>query len=116
MTFTIVHPPPPVSRHTKAELTLQSYDHGGNEIDSQVAKCYGTYQNDDELVVALSTGWYDNGNRCLKFINIRGNGRRVRAMVIDECVSTGGCDDSHDYEPPCGNTIVRASKGVWSAL
>ncbi|KAL4311223.1 hypothetical protein GQ457_01G055450 [Hibiscus cannabinus] len=105
---------PPVSRHTKAKLTLQSYDHGG--IGSQVAKCYGKYPNDDELVAALSTGWYDNGSRCLKFINIRGNGRCVRAMVVDECVSSGGCDDSHDYEPPCGNTIVRASKAVWRTL
>ncbi|KAK8979918.1 hypothetical protein V6N11_066117 [Hibiscus sabdariffa] len=52
----------------------------------RLAECDGQYHNDDELVVALSTGWYDNGNRCLDFINIRGNGRRVRAKVVDECV------------------------------
>ncbi|KAK8502947.1 hypothetical protein V6N11_066122 [Hibiscus sabdariffa] len=105
---------PPVSNHTKANPTLQSFDHGGD--GSPPAECDGQYHNDDELVVALSTGWYDNGNRCLDFINIRGNGRRVRAKVVDECVSSGGCDETHYYKQPCGNTIIRATKADWSAL
>ncbi|GMI73607.1 hypothetical protein HRI_001030000 [Hibiscus trionum] len=105
---------PPVLRHTKANLTLQSFDRGGD--GPPPSECDGRYHNDDELIVALSTGWYDRGKRCLKFINIRGNGRRVRAKVVDECVSSGGCDGGHNYRPPCGNTIVRASKAVWSAL
>ncbi|KAE8660471.1 Kiwellin [Hibiscus syriacus] len=104
----------PVSRHTKANLTLQSFDHAGDE--GQPAECDLKYHDDDELIVALSTGWFDHKGRCSKFINIRDSGRRVRAKVVDECVSSGGCDDAHDYEPPCGNTIVRASKAVWSAL
>ncbi|CAN4119077.1 unnamed protein product [Withania somnifera] len=38
------------------------------------------------------------------------------AKVVDECDSTMGCDDEHDYQPPCPNNIVDASKAVWEAL
>lgn len=27
-----------------------------------------------------------------------------------------GCDDDHDYQPPCRNNIVDASKAVWKGL
>ncbi|KAF9661753.1 hypothetical protein SADUNF_Sadunf19G0101300 [Salix dunnii] len=37
-------------------------------------------------------------------------------MVVDECDSTMGCDADHDYQPPCPNNIVDASKAVWKAL
>lgn len=37
-------------------------------------------------------------------------------MVVDECDSTMGCDDEHDYQPPCPNNIVDASRAVWEAL
>jgi hypothetical protein len=40
----------------------------------------------------------------------------VVAMVVDECDSTMGCDQDHDYQPPCRNNIVDASKAVWEAL
>ncbi|PNX56644.1 ripening-related protein 2-like, partial [Trifolium pratense] len=30
--------------------------------------------------------------------------------------STKGCDEDHDYQPPCPNNIVDASKAVWKAL
>ncbi|KAK8502946.1 hypothetical protein V6N13_100244 [Hibiscus sabdariffa] len=105
---------PPVSHHTKANLTLQSFNYGG--AGGQPANCDGQYHSDDDLIVTLSTGWCDSGRRCNKSINIRGNGRRVRAKIVDECVSSGGCDDAHNYKPPCGNTIVRATKAVWSKL
>nr|KJB60698.1 hypothetical protein B456_009G320200 [Gossypium raimondii] len=72
--------------------------------------------SDDDPVVALSTGWYNNGKRCLNYINIHGNGKSVRAKVVDECDSTMGCDSDHDYQPPCPNNIVDASKAVWKAL
>ncbi|OMP07197.1 hypothetical protein COLO4_07548 [Corchorus olitorius] len=26
------------------------------------------------------------------------------------------CDPDHDYQPPCDNNIVDASKAVWKAL
>ncbi|KAI3743835.1 hypothetical protein L1987_56902 [Smallanthus sonchifolius] len=42
--------------------------------------------------------------------------RSVKAMVVDECDSTMGCDADHDYQPPCPNNIVDASKAVWKAL
>ncbi|KHN42207.1 Putative ripening-related protein 2 [Glycine soja] len=32
------------------------------------------------------------------------------------CDSTKGCDADHDYQPPCANNIVDASKAVWEAL
>ncbi|KAG8363325.1 hypothetical protein BUALT_Bualt19G0010700 [Buddleja alternifolia] len=84
---------PPVSGSTKAVLTINSFQK-----------------------VALSTGWYSGGSRCLNNIKISGNGKSVIAMVVDECDSTMGCDEDHDYQPPCPNNIVDASKAVWKAL
>ncbi|KAK3008021.1 LOW QUALITY PROTEIN: hypothetical protein RJ639_014488, partial [Escallonia herrerae] len=90
---------PSVSSNTKATLTLNSFQKGG-----------------DGGVVALSTGWYNGGGRCHNNVIISANGRSVRAMVVDECDSTMGCDEDHDYQPPCRNNIVDASKAVWKAL
>nr|GEZ69908.1 hypothetical protein [Tanacetum cinerariifolium] len=39
-----------------------------------------------------------------------------RAMVVDEYDSTMGCDADHDYQLPCPNNIVDASKAAWKAL
>ncbi|KAK3001643.1 hypothetical protein RJ639_020742, partial [Escallonia herrerae] len=78
-----------------------------NQNDSD---CY------DTPVIALSTGWFNNRSRCLDFITIFGNGRSVRAKVVDECDSTMGCDSDHDFQPPCPNNIVDASRAVWKAL
>ncbi|KAL6126136.1 hypothetical protein ACLB2K_074187 [Fragaria x ananassa] len=54
--------------------------------------------------------------RCSHYITIHGNGRSVKAKVVDECDSTMGCDPDHDYQPPCPHNIVDASKAVWKAL
>ncbi|KAJ8900513.1 hypothetical protein K2173_025290 [Erythroxylum novogranatense] len=105
---------PPVSDHTKATLTLNSFQKGGD--GGGPSECDNQYHPDDEPVVALSTGWFDNRSRCLKYINIHGNGKSVRAKVVDECDSTMGCDSDHDYQPPCANDVVDASKAVWEAL
>lgn len=35
---------------------------------------------------------------------------------MDECDSTMGCHKAHDYQPPCPNNILDASKAVWKAL
>ncbi|WJX88258.1 hypothetical protein P8452_70366 [Trifolium repens] len=78
--------------------------------------CDNQYHSDDTPVVALSTGWFDNKSKCLHNITISANGRSVVAMVVDECDSTMGCDQDHDYQPPCRNNIVDASKAVWEAL
>ncbi|KAI3975059.1 hypothetical protein MKX01_005170 [Papaver californicum] len=74
------------------------------------------YHSDDTPVVALSTGWFNDVHRCMNNVAITGNGRTIVAMVVDECDSTMGCDDEHDYQPPCSDNIVDASKAVWKAL
>jgi len=43
-------------------------------------------------------------------------GRKVNATVVDECDSTMGCDSDHDFQPPCPNHVVDASKAVWQNL
>ncbi|KAL5132856.1 putative ripening-related protein 2 [Glycine soja] len=105
---------PAVSRHTKAELTLNSFENGGD--GGGPSECDNQYHSDDTPVVALSTGWFNDRSRCLHNITISGNGKSVVAMVVDECDSTMGCDEDHDYQPPCSNNIVDASKAVWKAL
>lgn len=105
---------PPVSSHTKAYLTLNSFEAGGD--GSRPSKCDNQYHSDDTPVVALSTGWFNNKSRCHNNIRITANGRSVVALVVDECDSKMGCDKDHDYLPPCANNIVDASKAVWKAL
>uniref|UniRef100_A0A803M2U5 Uncharacterized protein n=1 Tax=Chenopodium quinoa TaxID=63459 RepID=A0A803M2U5_CHEQI len=90
-------------------LTLRAFQ------NSQ-SKCDNAYHTDNSLVVALSTGWYNSGARCGKMIAISGNGKTVKAKVVDECDSTKGCDAGEGYHPPCGYNIVAASKAVWKAL
>ncbi|KAK2998580.1 LOW QUALITY PROTEIN: hypothetical protein RJ639_023104 [Escallonia herrerae] len=99
---------------TKATLTLNSFQKGGD--GGGPSECDGQYHSDDIPVVALSTGWYSGGGRCHNNIIISANGCSVKAMVVDECDSTMGCDKDHDYQPPCRNNIVDASKAVWKAL
>ncbi|KZV37096.1 hypothetical protein F511_12554 [Dorcoceras hygrometricum] len=105
---------PPVSGSTKAVLTLKRFEEGGD--GGGPSECDNKYHSDETPVVALSTGWYSGGSRCLNNVKISGNGRTVTAMVVDECDSTMGCDEDHDYQPPCPNNIVDASKAVWEAL
>ncbi|KAK2996291.1 hypothetical protein RJ639_026112 [Escallonia herrerae] len=105
---------PSVSSNTKATLTLNSFQKGGD--GGGPSECDNQYHSDDRPVVALSTGWYSGGGRCHNNIIISANGRSVRATVVDECDSTMGCDEDHDYQPPCRNNIVDASKAVWKAL
>ncbi|WJX93023.1 hypothetical protein P8452_74596 [Trifolium repens] len=93
---------PSVSTHTKAYLTLNSFQKGGDR--GGPSECDKRYHSDDTLVVALSTGWFNHRSRCLNNITINANGRNV------------GCDEEHDYQPPCLNNIVDASKAVWKAL
>ncbi|TYG44490.1 hypothetical protein ES288_D11G101100v1 [Gossypium darwinii] len=52
--------------------------------------------------------------RCLKYINIHGNGKTVKAKAVNECDSTMGCDGGHSYQPPCVNNIIDDT--VWEAL
>ncbi|XP_059318165.1 putative ripening-related protein 1 [Lycium ferocissimum] len=105
---------PPVSGKTKAVLTINSFQKGGD--GGGKSECDNKYHSNNKPVVALSTGWFSGEKRCMKNITIYGNGRQTNAMVVDECDSTMGCDDVHDYQPPCDNNIVDASKAVWKAL
>ncbi|KAL6130910.1 hypothetical protein ACLB2K_069288 [Fragaria x ananassa] len=105
---------PPVSHHTKATLTINSFKKGGD--GGAPSECDGKFHSDNNPVVALSTGWFNNRKRCSHYITIHGNGRSVKAKVVDECDSTMGCDPDHDYQPPCPHNIVDASKAVWKAL
>ncbi|XP_051121128.1 putative ripening-related protein 2 [Andrographis paniculata] len=105
---------PAVSESTKAVLNLNGFEKGGDGYSP--ARCDHKYHSDSTPVVALSTGWYNRGRRCLKNITISGNGKSVDAMVVDECVSSIGCNADSDYLPPCGNNIVGASEAVWKAL
>ncbi|KVH92628.1 putative ripening-related protein 1 [Cynara cardunculus var. scolymus] len=105
---------PPVTGNTRAVLTLNSFEAGGD--GGGESTCDNKYHSDNELIVALSTGWFNKSKRCNKFVTINGNGRRVKAKVVDECDSTMGCDEEHDFQPPCRNNIVDASRAVWNSL
>nr|AEM42991.1 ripening-related protein [Siraitia grosvenorii] len=106
---------PPVTRSTRAILTNNDFSQGGDGGDP--SECDGKFHSNSELIVALSTGWYNGGSRCGKNIKIIAkNGRSVLAKVVDECDSINGCDKAHAFQPPCRNNIVDGSNGVWNAL
>ncbi|KAH0746805.1 hypothetical protein KY285_008462 [Solanum tuberosum] len=108
---------PPVTSLTPAQLTLNDFDSGKNG-GSLSSSCDWKYHNNNERIVALSTGWFAGGSRCGKMIRIRtnSNGRTVTAKVVDECDSTMGCDAEHAFQSPCKNNIVDGSIEVWRAL
>ncbi|MFQ6669812.1 hypothetical protein Gotur_034914, partial [Gossypium turneri] len=54
---------PPVSSHTKAKLTINSFEPGGD--GGGRSECDNHYHSDDDPVVALSTGWFNHKKRCL---------------------------------------------------
>ncbi|XP_010910199.1 kiwellin-1-like [Elaeis guineensis] len=105
---------PPVTEATHATMTINSFEEDGD--GGGPSECDGKYHSDKKRIVALSTGWYKNGSRCGKKIRIHANGKSVLAKVVDECDSVNGCDTAHDFQPPCDNNIVDASRAVWKAL
>ncbi|XP_062083556.1 kiwellin-like [Humulus lupulus] len=114
-TFPIYSCSPPVTLLTRAELTNNDFSEGGD--GGGASSCDGKFHKNSELIVALSTGWFDGGSRCGKMIRITAsNGRRVKAKVVDECDSMRGCDEEHAGQPPCRNNVVDGSDAVWSAL
>ncbi|KAL3743500.1 hypothetical protein ACJRO7_018748 [Eucalyptus globulus] len=104
----------PVSHRTKAKLTLNSFEKGGD--GGGPSECDKNYHSDNTPLVALSTGWLNRRHRCFENITIYANRRSVMAMVVDECDSAKGCDPAHDYQPPCPNNVVDASEAVQKAL
>ncbi|KAJ0622983.1 putative RlpA-like domain superfamily, kiwellin [Helianthus annuus] len=105
---------PPPGQCMENNDSLCCFSEGGD--GGAPSKCDNQYHSDDNPVVALSTGWYKNGERCRNFIRIHANDRSIKAMVVDECDSSVGCDKHHDYLPPCQNNLVVASKAVWEGL
>lgn len=94
------------ARGTHAVMTVNGFQKG--QDGGGPSECDGHYHSNDEMVVALSTGWYAGGRRCHKTIRITSvhNGRTVEAKVVDECDSRHGCH----------NNIVDTSAAVWKAL
>ncbi|PWA77366.1 ripening-related protein 6 [Artemisia annua] len=92
------------SGNTGATMTLNSFEKGGD--GGGPSECDGQYHSNNFLLVALSSQWYNHGQRCLKYINIYYKDTSVRATVVDECDSNRGC----------GDNIVDASYVVWVAL
>ncbi|KAK3153978.1 hypothetical protein QOZ80_2BG0184100 [Eleusine coracana subsp. coracana] len=89
-----------------AVMTVNGFRRG--EGGGGPAACDEHFHGDDEMIAALSTRWYANGQRCHEKILITSvrNGRSVEAIVVDECDSRHGCK----------NNIVDTSKAVWEAL
>ncbi|XXG63922.1 hypothetical protein AAC387_Pa05g2006 [Persea americana] len=71
-------------------MTINSFAQGGD--GGGPSECDSKYHSDNELVVALSTGWYNDRSRCLNNIRINANGRSVLAKVVDECDSVNGME------------------------
>ncbi|CAL4968059.1 unnamed protein product [Urochloa decumbens] len=106
--------PPVTGSTTKAIMTLNDFEEGGDGGDP--SKCDEKFHKNTERVVALSTGWYAKGKRCGKNIRINAKGKSVLAKVVDECDSLHGCDSEHAFQPPCRPNVVDASQAVWDAL
>ncbi|WOL07075.1 hypothetical protein Cni_G15811 [Canna indica] len=105
---------PPVTANTPARMIISSFAAGGD--GGGAAECDGNFYTDDQMVVSMSTGWYDGGGRCHSNITIDANGRSVSAMVVDECDSVNGCVPDENFQPPCANNVIVASPLVWRAL
>lgn len=110
------HCSPPVTSSTRAILTENDFSEGGE--GGGPSECDDKYHSNSEHILALSTGWYDNGSRCGQMIRLTSvkTGRSVTAKVVDECDSMHGCDKEHAGQIPCRYNIVDASSSVWHAL
>ncbi|KAL2325046.1 hypothetical protein Fmac_024104 [Flemingia macrophylla] len=106
--------PPYKPSGTHAILTVNNFGRGGD--GGGASECDGKFHPLPQRVVALSTGWYNNGARCGRMIRIKArNGRSTVARVVDEC-DTHGCGKSHKKEPSCKTNVVDASETVWKDL
>ncbi|KAI4978617.1 hypothetical protein ZWY2020_015370 [Hordeum vulgare] len=70
------HCSPPVTATTKAVLTLNSFEKGKD--GGGPSECDNAYHSDEEMVVALSTGWFKNMARCGHRIRVTANGKSAR--------------------------------------
>lgn len=88
---------------TQAQMTISSFEKGGDS--GRPSDCDGKYHSNSELIVALSSRWYNKGEGCFFVIKIYYHDKSVKAKVIDECRSKN-----------CPDNIVVASTAVWEAL
>ena len=98
---------PAVTAHgTRAVMTVNGFQKG--EAGGGAAACDGRFHSNDDLIVALSSRWYEGGKRCQNKIRItsKDTGETVEATVVDECDSNRGCK----------NNIVDSSPAVWKKL
>ncbi|KAJ0111377.1 hypothetical protein Patl1_00421 [Pistacia atlantica] len=72
------------SGRTKATLTINSFEEHGD--GGGKSECDNKYHSDDDPVVALSTGWYNKGSRCLKYINIYGKREKLKGQAVWEAL------------------------------
>ncbi|PPR92825.1 hypothetical protein GOBAR_AA27852 [Gossypium barbadense] len=57
-------------------------------------------------------GWFNKMKRCRKFVKTYGNGRSVKARIVDKYDSMIRYDAEHGYQPLCDNNIVNALDAV----
>ncbi|KAI4978618.1 hypothetical protein ZWY2020_015371 [Hordeum vulgare] len=74
------HCSPPVTATTKAVLTLNSFEKGKG--GGGPSECDNAYHSDEEMVVALSTGWFKNMARCGHRIRVTANGKSVHRINL----------------------------------
>ncbi|KAJ1309514.1 hypothetical protein OPQ81_006288 [Rhizoctonia solani] len=72
----------------------------------------GKVSNDNQLIVALGPGAYQNGKMCGKTITIKNtkNGKSTTAKVMDLCPSCGG--NNLDLSPAAFKKLGSLSTGV----
>ncbi|XP_056686010.1 kiwellin-1-like [Spinacia oleracea] len=80
-TYTTYKCSPPVTSHTKAILTLNSFAKGGD--GGGASACDNRYHSDSTPVVALSTGWYNKGSRYSRVITKK-HKKTLAALTILE--------------------------------
>ncbi|KAG9453700.1 hypothetical protein H6P81_006604 [Aristolochia fimbriata] len=105
--------PPITGGNTGATMTINSFAKGGD--GGGPSECDNKYHSDNELVVALSTGWYNHGSRCLQNIRINSNGKSVLAKVVDEFVKRlrqreTEADHEMNYSKPLQKTDFDVEK------
>ncbi|KAE8660809.1 hypothetical protein F3Y22_tig00116951pilonHSYRG00883 [Hibiscus syriacus] len=70
---------PPVPNRTKAILMLLNF---GNEDSHGPSECDDKFHSDKELVVDLSTGWFNKKKRSSHLVKIYGNGKSLRLKLL----------------------------------
>ncbi|PWA77365.1 Barwin-like endoglucanase [Artemisia annua] len=77
---------------TDAIMTVCSIEKGRD--GGTPSECDGQYHSNTDPIVALSTQWYNNGQRCFNYINIYYKDNSVRSMELNECDSNSGWSDA----------------------